>query len=121
MAYQKTMKNRIKTPASLKRRRARLASRLPDVERLLRGSLVKRYKKCGKASCHCAGDVGHGPTYYLSVTLAPGKTRSYYVPPQLKSRVSQYLRNHHKLRELLKEIIGLNQELLEQGVLDDAD
>ncbi len=115
------MKNRIKTPASLKRRRARLASRLPDVEQLLRGSLVERYKKCGKASCHCADDVGHGPAYYLSVTLAPGKTRSYYVPPQLKSRVSQYLRNHHKLRELLKEIIGLNQELLEQGVLDDAD
>jgi ribosomal protein RSM22 (predicted rRNA methylase) len=114
-----TVKNRRKTAAALKRRRARLASRLPDAEQLLRGSLVERHKKCGRMGCHCANDIGHGPAYYLSVTLAPGKTRSYYVPPQLKSRVSRYLRNHRKLRELLKEITELNQELLAQGVLDD--
>jgi len=112
-------KGRRKAAAVLKRRRARLAFRLPDAEHLLRGSLVERYKKCGRMGCHCTDDIGHGPAYYLSVTLAPGKTRSYYVPPQLKSRVSRYLRNHRKLRELVKEITELNQELLAQGVLDD--
>ena len=98
-----------------------MASRLPAAEQLLRGSLVERYKKCGKPGCHCAHDRGHGPAYYLSVTLAPGKTRSYYVPPQLRRQVSRYLRNHRKLREFLNEIIRLNQELLAQGVLDDED
>jgi cell fate (sporulation/competence/biofilm development) regulator YlbF (YheA/YmcA/DUF963 family) len=118
MALTKTRKSR-KSVASLRRRRAQLASLMPDLKRLIRGSLVERYKKCGKSGCHCAQDRGHGPAYYLSVTLAPGKTRSYYIPAELKDEVSRYLGNYWKLRELLEEIVRVNRQLLEQGALDD--
>lgn len=107
-------------PSVLKRRRTKLVARLPDLERLLRGSLVERYKKCGKAGCHCAEGEGHGPAYYLSVTLAPGKTRSYYVSTEQKKRIVRYLDNYQKLRDLTEEITGINRELLEQGELDDG-
>ncbi len=107
------------TPESLRRRRAQLLARLPDLERLLRGSLVQRYKKCGKPGCHCAGGPGHGPAFYLSVTLGPGKTRSYYIPADLRRRIAKYLRNYRSLRRLVEEIIRLNRELLEQGALDE--
>lgn len=110
-----------KSTASLRRQRARLAARAPDLERLLRGSLVERYRKCGKPGCHCAKGKGHGPAYYLSVTLAPGKTRSYYVSVQNRELVEQYLVNYEEVREWLEEIMTLNRELLEQGGLEDED
>jgi len=92
---------------------------VPDLERLLRGSLVERYKKCGKPGCHCIQGRGHGPAYYLSVTLGPGKTRSYYVPAEQRRRIGRYLGNYRKLRELLEEIVAINRELLEQAALDE--
>lgn len=112
------MKNK-KMPAELRRRRARFAAQVPDVEHLLRGTLVERFKKCGKPGCHCATGKGHGPACYLSVTLGPGKTRSYYVPKPVLRQIAQYLGNYQKLRKLLEEIIGINRELLERGALDE--
>lgn len=105
----------------MKRRRAQIASRLPDIERLLRGSLVERYKKCGKPGCHCTQGKGHGPACYLSVTLRPGRTRSYYIPAHLRERVAQYLSNYRTLRELTEEVTTVNRELLEQGALDEEE
>jgi len=113
------MAQRKRSTASLKRRRERLAQRLPDLERVLRGSLVQRFRKCGKPGCHCVEDGGHGPTYYLSLTLAPGKTRSYYVFEEQRRRIARYLDNNRKLRELVEDIVSVNRELLERGELDD--
>ena len=50
--------------------RERLLGQLPDLRQVLRGSLVTRYRRCGRRNCHCAneGDPGHGPAYYLMVT-----------------------------------------------------
>ena len=107
------------SPTRLKYRRRRLTRRLPDLERVLRGSLVERYKKCGKPGCHCVHSKGHGPALYLSVTLAPGQTRSYYVPQEQRRRIERYLGNYRKLRDVLEEITATNRELLEQAALDD--
>lgn len=107
------------SPAHLKYRRRRLARQVPDLERLLRGSLVERYKKCGKPGCHCVHSRGHGPALYLSVTLAPGQTRSYYVPEEQRRRIERYLGNYRKLRDVVEEITAVNRELLERAALDD--
>ena len=58
------------------RTRDRLLAQLPDLRKVLRGSLVTRYRRCGKATCCCSqeGHPGHGPAYYLMVTVAPGNT-----------------------------------------------
>lgn len=112
---------RRKDPAALKRRRARIIERVPELEHMLRGSLVERFKKCGKPGCHCVDGPGHGPAYYLSVTLSPGETRSYYVPARLRRRIAQYLENHRRLRKLVEEITRINRELLEQGALEEKE
>jgi hypothetical protein len=46
------------------------------------GSLVKRYRACGKPTCHCAqkGDRGHGPSWSLTRPVA-GKTVTKVIPP----------------------------------------
>lgn len=107
------------SPGRLKHRRRRLVQQVPDLERLLRGSLVERYKKCGKPGCHCLHGKGHGPASYLSVTLGPGKTRSYYVTVEQRRRIERHLGNYRKLREVVEQIIAINRELLERAALDD--
>ena len=102
-----------------KRRRDRLLSQLPDLEKVLRGSLVTRYRRCGRANCHCAhkGDPGHGPAYYLMVTLAPGETVQIYVPKEQKQDVEAWIDNFRRARETLEKISAINRELLRQGKL----
>ena len=62
---------------------------LPDLGEILRGSLVTRFRRCGKGGCHCAreSDPGHGPAYYLVVTVGRGKTVQVYVPKNRKEQV----------------------------------
>lgn len=102
-----------------KRRRDRLLSRLPDLDKVLRGSLVTRYRRCGRPNCHCAreGDPGHGPAYYLMVTLAPGETVQIYVPKEQKQEVEAWIDNFRRVRETLEKISTVNRELLKQGKL----
>ena len=54
--------------------------------------LVTRFRRCGQARCRCAGqdDPGHGPAYYLMVTVAPGKTVQVYVPKEHKKLVEAW-------------------------------
>ncbi len=101
------------------RRRARLLRTLPDMAQVLRGSLVERYRRCGKLNCRCArkGDPGHGPAYYLVVTLAPGKTAQVYVPREHRDEVERWIDNFRRTRETLEEISSLNRELLRAGTL----
>jgi hypothetical protein len=103
--------------------RERLLAQLPDLRQVLRGSLVMRYRRCGRASCHCAakGERGHGPAYYLMVTVAPGQTLQIYVPREHKTAVEGWIENFRLARERLEEISTLNRELLKQGELFGGD
>ena len=58
--------------ATLRKRRNALLRQLPPLKAILRGSLIERYKRCGKPGCKCADGPGHGPKYYLSVSY-PGE------------------------------------------------
>jgi len=92
---------------------------MPDPREVLRGTLVERYRQCGRASCHCArtGDRGHGPAYYLMVTVRSGKTEMIYVPKDQKEAVEAWIRNFQNVRERVEEISSLNRDLLKLGVL----
>lgn len=97
----------------------RLLRQLPDLRQVLRGSLVTRYRRCGRNNCHCAieGDPGHGPAYYLMVTVAPGRTLQVYVPKEHKTAVEGWIKNFQVTREKLERISTLNRELLKRGKL----
>lgn len=98
--------------SALRRRRAKLLRQLPPLDSLLRGSLIERYKRCGKAGCKCADGRGHGPKYYLSVTPAEGRAQQDYVPLDYHDQVSEFLDNYRTTRQIFEEICEINRELL---------
>jgi len=101
-----------KSTALLRRRRRSLLRRFPPLEAILRGSLIERYKPCGRAGCKCADGPGHGPKYYLSVSKAGGRPEMDYVPLSFHKQVEQYLANYQEVRKILEEICEINRELL---------
>ncbi len=101
-----------KSTAYLRRKRKILKDRLPPPEAILRGSLIKRYKRCGKPGCKCAGGRGHGPKYYLSVSQPGSTPRMDYIPQKYQEQVEEYVANFRKTKQLLEEISSINRELL---------
>ena len=98
--------------ADLRMRRRKLLGGLPSFERIMRGSLIERYKRCGRPGCHCANDRGHGPKHYLSISVAGQRPQMDYVPNASCAVVKEYLANFHIVREALNEICAINTELL---------
>jgi len=80
--------------------------------RILRGSLLEKYKRCGRPGCHCANDRGHGPKHYLSISTPNQRPKIDYVPNDAFTKVTEYLDNYRNVREALNEICAINTELL---------
>ena len=68
---------------ALQKRRQGLVKLFPPVAETLRGSLIERYLTCGNPNCKCARGQRHGPVWYLTVTLGPGRTTGTIVPVHL--------------------------------------
>ena len=101
-----------KSTTALRRRRKTLLRQLPPLHALLRGSLIERYKRCGKPGCKCAKGRGHGPKYYLSVSRTGARPEMDYVPQASVEQVVQFLANYRRTREILDELCAINRELL---------
>src|ERR1700753_347722 len=99
-------------PAALRKRRRALLRQLPPLQSILRGSLIERYKRCGKPGCKCADGPGHGPKYYLSVSYPGLRPQMDYVQQELYAKTAEFLDNHHRAREILEAICEINRELL---------
>ena len=94
------------------RQRRQGQAKLPPVAEILRGSLMERYVTCGNPSCKCARGERHGPSWYLSVTLGPGRTTGSIIPDEKVDEVRGWIENYHKLKEQLEKISDINRELL---------
>jgi len=103
---------RDKPSPTLRRRRTYLRHQLPPPRAILRGSLIERYKRCGKPGCKCATGRGHGPKHYLSISRTGEHPQMDYVPQAYVEQVREYLANYHRTREILEEICTINRELL---------
>ena len=101
-----------KPTAALRQRRKALLRQLPPLHAILRGSLIERYKRCGKPGCKCADGPGHGPKYYLSVSYPGLRPQMDYVPQEAYAQTAEFLANYHRARETLEEICEINRELL---------
>ncbi len=98
--------------AALRKRRNALVRQLPPLRSILRGSLIERYKPCGKPGCKCAEGPGHGPKYYLSISYPGRRPQMDYVPQEAARQAAEYLSNYHRTREILDHICEINRELL---------
>jgi hypothetical protein len=79
------------------------------------GSLVERYRRCGKSGCHCMreGERGHGPAWSLTRSLG-GRTVTRLVPAGAAVELTRaHLAEYRRLRRLLAEFLELSEKLCE--------
>lgn len=98
----------------LSRQRDVLRAQLVSVGDMRPGSLVARYRKCGKPSCHCAGqgERGHGPSWSLTHALE-GKTRTKIIPAAAVPRTQEQIAEYRRFRRLIRELVDVSEKLCE--------
>jgi hypothetical protein len=103
---------------SLEMKRDKLRKELATIGDLRPGSLIARYRKCGKANCHCAreGDPGHGPSWSLTHKVR-GKTVTKIIPEHAVSKTQEQIAEYHRLRRLVAELIEVSERICDAGVL----
>lgn len=96
----------------LERRRDELRSQLAAIRDMRQGSLVERYRRCGKSSCHCAQEkeATHGPSWSLTRAVQ-GKTITRVIPAHAVERTREQLAEFHRFRELSRELVEINERL----------
>jgi len=101
--------------ARLTAARKRLVQQMPDLAAVLPGSLLSRMVRCNKAGCRrCEKGEGHGPIWILSVSLGNRRVRQIPIPREMKKAVGESLRTFAQAQKLLKQIAGVNLELLKE-------
>ncbi len=96
----------------LERRRNEIRKELADIGELRPGSLVARYRKCGKPNCHCAGEGerGHGPSWSLTRRVE-GKTVTKVVPSSAVAQTKAQIAEYRRLRRLTAELVEVSESL----------
>ena len=97
----------------LKRQREEVKAKLSSVGDRRPGSLVGRYRKCGKANRHCAaaGETGHGPSWSLTRDLQ-GKTVTRVIPAGAAvERTREQLDEHRRFRAWSRELVEISEKL----------
>ena len=102
----------------LRDRRDRLKTDLAQLGDLRPGSLVERYRRCGKSNCHCAhkGATGHGPSWSLTREVA-GKTVTTIIPSGAVEQTRRQLAEYKRFRRLGKELVDTSEQLCDAQLL----
>ena len=102
--------NRIK---QLEQQREEVREQIAAVGNLRPGSLVERYRRCGKPNCHCAqpGAKGHGPSWSLTRAVG-GKTITKVIPagPPVE-RTRDQIAEYRRYKELVQQFVNLSEQL----------
>ena len=92
----------------IERRRRRLRAELRGLSEqpLMRGSVVERLRRCGRANCACARDprARHGGTFF-TVHLQ-GATRAVHVRPQDEAAVRAAVAAYRRLWTVIDGLTG---------------
>ena len=94
-------------------KREQLKARLTEIGDMRPGSLVERFGKCGKPTCHCAQKdaPGHGPCYSLTHAVE-GKTVTRVIPKGVAvEHTRQQIADYHRFRELVRELITVSTQI----------
>lgn len=96
----------------LQRERSRLQVALTQIGDLRPGSLVERFRKCGKPSCHCAkpDSPGHGPSYSLTREVE-GKTVTKIIPPPAVEQTQRQIAEYKRFRDLTREFVEVSDKV----------
>ena len=83
-----------------------------EVEAMRAGSLVGRFRRCGKATCHCsaAGDRGHGPSWSLTRKV-DGKTVTKIIAVTAVERTREHLAAYKRFQGLVDEFLLVSERI----------
>lgn len=99
----------------LEEQRARLYEQLAGTGDFRRGSVSENYRRCGKASCHCAqpGDPGHGPRYLWTRTVPGRGSRGRQLSRDEVAKVRGELANYRRFADLTDQLVEVNEAICE--------
>ena len=80
-------------------------------KKMLSGSVVKKYKACGKAGCKCTRGELHGPFYYLSFKKDK-KTKMIFIRRHLWDKAIKLNNNYKQWRKSRADISKINKKIL---------
>jgi hypothetical protein len=105
----------------LSARIAELRAALSQTADMRPGSLVQRYKVCGKPGCHCAreGDPGHGPSWSLTHAVA-GKTITKVIPATAVEATRAQIAECQRFRALARELVEASERLCDARLAQGA-
>jgi hypothetical protein len=92
-------------------RRRRALRDLPPLEEIVRGSVLSRRLRCGKATCRCARGALHTATC-LTVSFAGGRTEQLSLPAELAPVARRWVANYRAWWKAIEAISAANRELL---------
>ena len=105
------MTSRTQRSSQERQARSRAAQILAN-EPFLRGSLVLRYRCCGKPYCRCQRGQKH-PALYL-YTRSEGKQIGTYIPKALHDTVRHGVQAGRRVKQLLEQVSQHNLQTLVQ-------
>ena len=88
---------------------------LGNAKPFISGSFIRTSRKCGNPNCQCANGGPKHPCYMLS-SKVKGKTKGIYVPVALAEEVESWVREHQRIKKILKEIDGMNEQIIRMYV-----
>jgi len=106
------MPNQASRVQELIKHREDLKAKIVQVNDFRAGSLVERYRRCGKPTCHCAqkGEAGHGPSWSLTREVK-GKTVTRIIPPDAVETTRRQIAEHRRFRGLVRDLVETNDQL----------
>ena len=100
------------TVQQLEQRAAELKAGLATVGNMRPGSLVERYRRCGKPGCRCAqpGDPGHGPSWSLTHSVS-GKTETKIIPQDAVEETQEQIATYKRFRDQVHALVEASEKL----------
>jgi len=77
---------------------------------MIKGSVIKHYKKCGGKRCSCREGKLHGPYWYLSYKEGT-KSNLKYINRKDLIRISRLAGNYKKFQSNITKIKRMNKEI----------
>ena len=91
--------------------RQRVVQKVPPLEEVLRGSILKRLVRCGQPHCRCAAGERHAATV-LTVSFPGGRTEQLSLPAAVVPTVREWVANYQRWWAIIEKVSAINRELL---------
>ena len=99
---------------SINQKIGKLKKEISSIDYILRGTINKKYLKCGKKQCICHQDPNklHGP-YYLFTKKVKGKTVSKLYSKEKAFFLNVYLKKYNDVIKIIRKISELSEQAIQ--------